>query len=56
MVTLTCKVCTVPFTNDNQEVLLCGHHEGFVHVGCCTDVCSQHGTPCEHHVATFVKK
>jgi hypothetical protein len=50
---MSCKICTVPFTNQNDTILLCNHKQGFVHMGCCTDLCSQSHSPCQHKVAVF---
>ena len=53
---MECKLCSVGFAESQDEVVLCNHHDGLVHMGCCTTNCSEDGKPCEHCEAIFTKK
>jgi len=50
-----CKVCTGHFVESKDSVVLCNHHDGAVHMGCCTDRCSEHGEPCDHSHGVYHK-
>ncbi|MBN1156786.1 hypothetical protein JXA85_04160 [Candidatus Woesearchaeota archaeon] len=50
-----CKMCTGNFHQSPDSLVLCRHHGGFVHLGCCINVCSWNKQPCEHCMSTFEK-
>jgi len=43
-----CKLCGGKFNNSPDSVVICGHHKGVVHLGCCIDNCSWDKKPCIH--------
>ncbi|MBU0980380.1 MAG: hypothetical protein KJ709_06225 [Nanoarchaeota archaeon] len=43
-----CKLCNNQFHNSPDSLVVCNHHGGPVHLGCCRDNCSEHNAPCEH--------
>jgi hypothetical protein len=49
----TCKVCSGEFNNSPDNLILCEHHSGIVHRGCCTDRCSLDGKPCKHCIKEY---
>jgi len=56
MMSYTCKICSGEFENSPDNIVLCNHHNGAVHNGCCVDKCSGDNKPCEHCVGEFSKK
>lgn len=44
----SCKMCKGDFHDSPDNLVLCEHHKGFVHYGCCVTNCSMDGKPCEH--------
>nr|MCK4929529.1 hypothetical protein [Nanoarchaeota archaeon] len=50
-----CKICGVDFTQGTDSIVMCRHHGGNVHLGCCMDICSWEKTPCHHAVGVFQK-
>jgi hypothetical protein len=52
---VTCHVCTGHFKESKDSVVLCNHHKGPVHLGCCTDNCSGDGEPCGHSHGVYHK-
>jgi len=51
----TCKVCNGAFPDSPDELVLCEHKDGFVHLGCCVSLCSGNGKPCSHCKAIYEK-
>jgi hypothetical protein len=51
-----CKICTGDFKTSPDELVLCDHHDGMAHLGCCCYRCSMDGKPCVHGVAFYAKK
>lgn len=49
-----CKVCSNVFNDSPDNLILCKHHDGLVHRGCCTDKCSWDGKPCEHCIKEYM--
>lgn len=52
---MECKLCSGNFPDSPDEIVMCDHKEGFVHLGCCVSSCSIDGKPCEHSKATYSK-
>ncbi|MBU1199083.1 MAG: hypothetical protein KKF46_01010 [Nanoarchaeota archaeon] len=50
-----CRVCGQDFNDENSSLVICRHHEGNVHLGCCLDTCSWSKEPCHHCVGVFGK-
>ena len=50
---LKCKVCNVVFNDSPDDLILCHHHEGPIHFGCCVDRCSHDHKPCEHSLGRY---
>jgi hypothetical protein len=46
-------MCKGNFHDSPDNLVLCEHHEGFVHHGCCIATCSQDGKPCMHAVKEY---
>jgi hypothetical protein len=53
---VTCKICGGSFKDGDDSVVMCAHHGGAVHMGCCIDNCSGDGMPCEHSHGVYEKK
>jgi len=51
----SCKICSGAFQDSPDQLILCEHKEGFVHLGCCIDRCSMDGKPCEHSKGQYKK-
>jgi hypothetical protein len=51
-----CKLCKGDFERSPDDVVLCDHKEGAVHLGCCLYKCSLDGSPCVHALALYEKK
>ena len=51
-----CNVCGGKFDESPDSLVLCKHQDSLVHMGCCSDLCSEHGGPCEHAMAIYEKK
>jgi len=51
-----CKICGSNFEGSPDELVLCEHHDSFVHLGCCTGLCSMDGKPCDHAKSIYEKK
>ena len=51
-----CKICSNPFKDSPDDVVLCDFKEGPVHYGCCVALCSQQGAPCVHAQGVYGKK
>jgi len=51
-----CNICNGTFNDSPDSVVMCKHHAGAVHLGCCTDVCSEQGSPCEHSCGIYDKQ
>ncbi|HII29510.1 TPA: hypothetical protein HA317_00405 [Candidatus Woesearchaeota archaeon] len=49
-----CKVCGAEF-DVPDDIVLCSHHDGFVHLGCCINNCSWDKRPCQHAKAVLHK-
>lgn len=45
---IKCNVCGGVFKESPDAVVLCNHMQSPVHLGCCSNLCSMHGGPCEH--------
>ncbi|MBW2974597.1 hypothetical protein KY366_02670 [Candidatus Woesearchaeota archaeon] len=52
---MKCKICDGDFKSSPDSVLLCGHKEGAVHLGCCINNCSWNKQPCGHSTGTYEK-
>jgi len=52
---MECKICKGNFEESPDELLLCQHHQGAVHLGCCVSLCSMDGRPCGHCRAVYSK-
>ncbi|MFH1126775.1 MAG: hypothetical protein ABIG84_05450 [archaeon] len=52
---LDCKICNDKLHQGSKNLVLCEHKQGFVHLGCCSNNCSQHGAPCSHAIADYRK-
>lgn len=50
-----CNICGVGFTGETSSIVMCKHHSGNVHVGCCMDLCSWDKKPCNHAIGVFEK-
>jgi hypothetical protein len=50
---MNCRICKNGFGSYPETLLLCKHKEGFVHLGCCLDLCSWKRQPCDHAIATY---
>ena len=53
--THVCKVCTGKFRDSPDSLILCKHHDGMVHLGCCINDCSEHKAPCDHCSGVYDK-
>jgi hypothetical protein len=51
----TCKICDGNFQDSPDELVLCEHKGGMVHLGCCVSLCSGDGRPCENCKAMYSK-
>jgi len=51
----SCKLCNVDFEHAPEDLILCKHKQGFVHLGCCITDCSWHGKPCENSLGFYNK-
>ncbi len=51
----TCNICKGNFDLSPDEIVLCEHKDGFVHLGCCVSLCSMDGKPCTHSKAIYAK-
>lgn len=50
-----CNVCGGMFEESPDPVVLCNHMQSPVHMGCCSNLCSMHGMPCEHSQGMYKK-
>ncbi|MCK5283276.1 MAG: hypothetical protein KAK00_07750 [Nanoarchaeota archaeon] len=50
-----CKICSGNFADSPDELILCEHKGGLVHLGCCVSLCSGDGKPCQHSKAIYSK-
>lgn len=50
-----CKVCTGDFKTSPDDMVLCEHKEGSVHLGCCVYDCSLDRKPCVHALGVYKK-
>ena len=53
--THVCKVCSGKFRDSPDSLILCAHHDGLVHLGCCINRCSGHKSPCDHCASIYDK-
>lgn len=51
----SCKICANDFENSPDQLVLCEHHKGFTHHGCCTNRCSLDNKPCIHAKSIYAK-
>lgn len=51
-----CMMCGGDFKESPDNLVMCGHHRGPVHMGCCVNNCSGQKMPCEHSQAVFKKE
>ena len=51
----TCNICNNDFKESTDSIVYCEFKEGFVHLGCCIDACSQNKMPCTHALAFYDK-
>lgn len=52
---MECKICSNSMVDSPDEMVICNHNEGPVHLGCCMSLCSEDGNPCEHCKAVYSK-
>jgi hypothetical protein len=52
---MECKICSGDFATSPDKLVLCEHHQGFTHMGCCSYRCSQDGKMCVHGKAMYTK-
>jgi len=52
---MECKVCSGEFGSSPDSIVVCGHKEGNVHLGCCMNNCSIDKKPCEHAIGIYEK-
>jgi hypothetical protein len=52
---MNCKICTGEFANSPDSIVLCKHHTGIVHLGCCINRCSMDKKPCMNKAAIYDK-
>ena len=50
-----CKICEGNFKDSPDSLLLCNHHDGAVHLGCCINRCSWDKKPCGHCMGVYDK-
>lgn len=50
-----CNVCGGMFKESSDAIVLCNHMQSPVHMGCCSNLCSMHGGPCEHSQGMYEK-
>jgi len=55
MMGVECKICTGDFETSPDNVVLCEHKRGLVHLGCCVYNCSLDKNPCKHAKAKYKK-
>lgn len=53
---IKCAKCEGGIHDSPDNLVLCAHHKGFVHMGCCMYDCSQDGTPCMHAMSIYRKE
>jgi len=53
MLKMICNVCTWGFRESTDHVIVCKHHKGPVHLGCCRDRCLKNGKPCRHSIGMY---
>lgn len=53
---IKCRICNALFEDSMDSLVVCNHLEGPVHLGCCSDLCSMHGGPCEHSQGVYNKQ
>lgn len=51
-----CKICGNDFEDSSDDIIMCKHHKGAVHFGCCINNCSKEFKPCVHAIAQYVKR
>jgi hypothetical protein len=52
---MLCRICEGNFELSPDKIVLCEHHVGFVHMGCCNYRCSKDGKICRHGKAVYSK-
>jgi len=52
---MNCNICSGNFQDSPDELVLCQHKQGMVHLGCCVSLCSADGKPCRHSLAIYEK-
>ncbi|MFH1132957.1 MAG: hypothetical protein V1735_00545 [Nanoarchaeota archaeon] len=52
---MKCRICENSFQNSPDSIVVCNHHCGVVHLGCCRDRCSNHKAPCMHAQGVYDK-
>ena len=50
---MRCRICDNEFGSYPETLILCSHKGGFVHLGCCMDLCSWNRQPCRHAKGTY---
>lgn len=50
-----CRICKGNFQDSPDDIVLCGHHDGSIHLGCCVSLCSWDGKPCTHSKGVYEK-
>jgi hypothetical protein len=50
-----CMICTSNFQDSPDDLILCEHKDGIVHLGCCVNRCSMDHNPCVHCKAEYSK-
>lgn len=52
---ISCKICTGNFKDSKDSLVVCEHHDGVVHLGCCIDKCSWDKKPCQNAHGVYDK-
>lgn len=55
MAKVKCKICKGLFEDSTDSLVICDHLKGPVHMGCCCDLCSMHGAPCQNCQSIYEK-
>ncbi len=55
MAKVKCKICKGIFEDSTDSIVVCNHIKGPAHLGCCSNLCSMHGSPCENSQGIYEK-
>jgi len=53
---IVCNICSGRFEESPDPIVLCKHHDSFVHMGCCLERCSWNKALCVHSLCIYVKQ